>query len=106
MGPDLADRADGVTYAGPSIQLVEGLFVWTDSSVFGWAPGNRPKDRIRKRTIKRAVAPDLHRLLDGQVDVKTMLTVMKREEAFGRPCVCRVHVGRLTLVATGIRCRH
>ncbi len=80
-GKNLEDWADGVTYTGPFIQLVEAFFVWTDSSLFDWTSGNRLKDRIRTLTIKRATDPDLHRLLEGPVTVETMLTFLKRAEA-------------------------
>lgn len=77
----LDDWANGMTYTGPFIDFVEQFFIWTDSSLFDWTTGNRLKDRIRTLAIKRAADPHLHRLLDGRVDVETMLTFMKRAEA-------------------------
>jgi hypothetical protein len=74
-------KGDPDDYTGPFIRFVEAFFHWADDSLFDWTSGNRLKDRIRTLTIKRTSDPDLHRTLDGLVDVETMLAFMKRAEA-------------------------
>ena len=80
IGRGDSERMGEAGYTGPFIKFIEGFFRWADDSQLDWR-GETLRDRIRRLTIERKKDPDLHRLLDGVVEVSALLEFMKRAEA-------------------------